>query len=76
MRTHEELIAEIKFRKENNLPRIELTSEEKARAFGDITWSQSNRRSERLDGMVERYKLGLPLSKSDIKEVKRYLRQK
>jgi hypothetical protein len=74
LRTHEELVAEIKYRRENNLPRIELTPAEKARAFGDVSWSQTDRRMSRLNTMLDRYKSGLPLSKSDIKEVKNYLK--
>jgi hypothetical protein len=76
MRTHEQLISEIKFRKENNLPRIELTPEERARAFGDVVWSQTNRNQSRLETMVERYNKGVPLSLSDKKEVRQYLRGK
>lgn len=73
MRTHDELLAEIKLRKLLGLPRIELTVEEKARAFGDKDWAKRNPNA-RLETMCQRYQDGLPLSKSDIKEVKRFLR--
>ena len=35
MRSYEQLLEEIKFRKEHGLPRIELTREERVAAFGD-----------------------------------------
>ena len=35
MRTHQELMAEIKLRSALGLPRIELTPEERIRAYGD-----------------------------------------
>ena len=73
MRTHEQLIAEIQYRKENNLPRIELTAEERARAFGDAQWPNRDI-TARIKEMCLRYKTGLALSKSDIKEVKKFLK--
>jgi hypothetical protein len=73
MRTYEELVAEMKMRKELGLPRLVLTPEEKARAFGDVEWSKRDPNS-RIETMVDRFKKGLKLSKSDIKEVKRYLK--
>ena len=75
MRTHDELLTEIKLRKLLGLPRIELTAEEKARAFGDVEWSKRNPNA-RIETMCQRYQDGLPLSKSDVKEVKRFLRGK
>jgi hypothetical protein len=75
LRTHEELLAEIRLRKELGLPRIELTPEEKVRAFGDVEWAKRNPNS-RIETMCQRYKDGLPLSISDVKEVKKYLRGK
>ncbi len=75
MRTYDELKAEIKLRKELGLPRIELTSEERARAFGDADWPNRDKNA-RINVMCKRYQDGLPLSKSDIKEVKRFLRGK
>ena len=75
MRTYDELKAEIKLRKELGLPRIELTSEERARAFGDADWPNRDKNA-RINVMCKRYQDGLPLSKSDIKEVKRFLKGK
>ena len=46
MRTHQQLIEEIAFRKEHGLPRIELTPEERVRAFGD---EALDRKSTRLN---------------------------
>jgi hypothetical protein len=74
MRTVEQLKAEIEIRKQLGLPRIELTPEERARAFGDVDYSNRDR-DARLKTMVVRYNNGLSLSKSDIKEVKKYLKQ-
>jgi hypothetical protein len=75
LRTYDELKAEIKLRKELGLPRIELTSEERARAFGDADWPNRDKNA-RINVMCKRYQDGLPLSKSDIKEVKRFLKGK
>ena len=75
MRTYDELKAEMELRRVLGLPRIELTAEEKARAFGDVEWSKRNPNA-RIETMCQRYQDGLPLSKSDIKEVKRFLRGK
>ena len=75
MRTYDELKAEMELRKILGLPRIQLTPEEKARAFGDVEWSKRNPNA-RIETMCQRYQDGLPLSKSDIKEVKRFLRGK
>jgi hypothetical protein len=74
MRTVEQLKAEIEIRKQLGLPRIELTPAERARAFGDVDYSNRDR-DDRLKTMVVRYNNGLSLSKSDIKEVKKYLKQ-
>ena len=73
MRTYTELKQEIKIRKELGLPRLELTPQEKVRAFGDTEWASSNLNS-RMELMVQRFKQGLKLSKSDTKEVKQYLK--
>lgn len=74
MRTIEQLKAEIEIRKQLGLPGLELTPEEMARAFGDVDYSNRDR-DDRIKTMVNRYKNGLSLSKSDIKEVKKYLKQ-
>lgn len=75
MRTYDELKAEMELRKILGLPRIELTPEEKARAFGDVEWSKRNPNA-RIEEMCRRYKEGLSLSKSDAKEVRKYLKGK
>jgi len=73
LRTYDELKAEIKLRKELGLPPIQLTAEERARAFGDADWPNRDKNA-RINEMCKRYQDGLPLSKSDIKEVKKFLR--
>jgi len=75
MRTYEDLIKEMKLRKALGLPRITLTPEEKARAFGDTEWPKRNPNA-RIELMVQRFKDGLKLSRSDLKEVKQYLKGK
>ena len=52
---------------------IELTAEERARAFGDAEWPNRDT-TARIKEMCLRYKTGLALSKSDVKEVKKYLK--
>jgi hypothetical protein len=74
MRTIEQLKAEIEIRKQLGLPRLELTPEERARAFGDVGYSNRDK-DARIKTMVDRYKNGLSLSNIDIKEVKKYLKQ-
>ena len=73
MRSHSELLEEIRIRKELGLPRIELTLEERARAFGDPSLINRDR-DLRIKTMVDRYNNNLSLSKSDIKEVRKYLK--
>ena len=73
MRTYDQLITEIQYRKENNLPRIELTAEERARSFGDVNLANRDR-NNRIQEMIYRFRNGLKLSKSDTKEVKKYLK--
>lgn len=63
----------MELRKILGLPRIQLTPEEKARAFGDVELSKRNPNA-RIEEMCKRYQDGLALSKSDVKEVKKYLR--
>jgi hypothetical protein len=73
MRSYDQLLNEIKIRRELGLPRIELTAEERIRAFGDL--SLANRDKDlRIKTMVDRYNNGLSLSNHDIKEVRKYLR--
>jgi len=72
MRTNDQLLADLKASKELGLPFV-LTAEEKARAFGDAEWPNRDT-TARIKEMCLRYKAGLTLSKSDIKEVKKHLR--
>jgi hypothetical protein len=74
MRTYDELLADLKLSKELGVP-FELTPEEKARAFGDVEYSMRDT-TARIKEMCIRYTTGLALSKSDIKEVKKYLKEK
>ena len=74
MRTYDQLLEELKLCKQLGT-RLELTPEEKARAFGDVEYSMRDT-TARIKGMCLRYKAGLALSKSDIKEVKKYLKEK
>jgi hypothetical protein len=71
MRSHQELLDEIALRKALGLPRIELTQEERSRAFGD----PSLKRDDNYDGyLAERYKAGLALSVADRRRAKRYIK--
>lgn len=72
MRSHSELLAEIALRAQFNLPRIELTQEEKARAFGDTSWSAKDSQEQFL---ADRYAQGLPMSKSDKTRARKFLKQ-
>ena len=73
MRTHQQLIEEIAFRKEHGLPRIELTPEERVRAFGDEAFGKKNPNSY-AEYLVERMLAGLPMSIADKKTAKQYLK--
>ena len=74
MRNYDQLLADLKLSKELGLP-FELTPKEKAKAFGDVEYSMRDT-TARITEMCKRYKEGLALSKSDIKEVKKHLRGK
>lgn len=74
MRTHEQMIAEIAYRKAHGLPRIELTAEERAMQFGDATLAQKNKDQLRDAHLVERLKAGLYLSNDDKKRARRYMK--
>ena len=72
MRSHQELLREIEVRKTLGLPRIELTQEERTRAFGDSSW-----KSDRMDYdryLLERLEQGLPMSIEDRRRAKQYRR--
>jgi hypothetical protein len=74
MRTHQQLLAEIKMREELGLPRIELTVEERVRAFGDATWADRDPYAYEK-GLVERMQQGLPMSIADKRRAKQFLRE-
>lgn len=74
MRTHQQLLDEIALRKALGLPRIELTPEERERAFGDPTLSQ--RDPDEFDKMlVERLKKGQYLCADWKRRARRYLKE-
>jgi len=72
MRSHTELIREISIRKALGLPRIELTPEEKARAYGD---PKPRDLSEHDRFLAARYRQGLPMSHQDRARAKRFIRE-
>jgi len=71
MRTHAELLREIDLRRLLGLPRIQLTAEERARAFGDQQWADKEDYDEFL---AKRYLEGLAMSKSDKSRARKYLK--
>ena len=71
IRTLAQLREEIRFRKEHNLPRITLTSEELVEAFGDTT-----PRDNYDDVLVDRLEQGLPMSLADKRRARAFLRLK
>lgn len=73
MRTHQQLMDEIEFRKALGLPRIQLTEAERARAFGDADWAGRDPFA-RGKVLVERLQAGLPMSLADKKLAKQYLK--
>ena len=74
MRTHQQLLAEIKMREEFGLPRIELTAEERARAFGDASLADRDPYAYEK-GLVERMQQGLPMSVADKRRAKQFIKQ-
>ena len=74
MRTHQQLLDEIEVRKALGLPRIELTEDERRRAFGDESLAERDPYARQKE-LVCRFKRGLPMSVADRKEARRYLRQ-
>jgi len=74
MRTHQQMLDEIEVRKALGLPRIELTPEERRRAFGDDQWADRDP-DARVKQMVVRMQAGLPMSQADRREARRYLRE-
>lgn len=73
MRTIEQLKEEIAIRKELDLSRIELTIEERARAFGDCSYDYRDN-SVRIQLMIDRLSQGLQITRKDLKELKSYLK--
>ena len=74
MRTHQELLAEIKVRDALGLPRIQLTEQERIRAFGDASL-QGRDPYAREKQLVQRLEQGLPMSIADKREARRYIKQ-
>ena len=74
MRTIEEINEEIAVRKALGLPRITLTAEERARAFGDPALAHKKPYAYE-QFLVERLQKGLPMSIADKKMARRYLKQ-
>ena len=74
MRTHQELLAEIKVRDALGLPRIRLTEQERIRAFGDASL-QGRDPYAREKQLVQRLEQGLPMSIADKREARRYIKQ-
>lgn len=72
MRSHTELLAEIAIRKAFDLPRIELTPAERARAFGDTSWAAKDNHDQYL---AQRYTQGLVMSKADQARARKFLKQ-
>ena len=73
MRTHQEMMAEIELRKALGLPRIELTPQERARAFGDAEWPE--RDLDSYDKMLaQRLTDGLPMSQADKRRARQFMR--
>ena len=73
MRTHQEMLREIEVRKALGLPRIGLTPEERARAFGDPALAQRDP-DEYDKRLVERLKAGLPMSLHDKRRARKFMK--
>lgn len=73
MRTHQQLLAEIKMRKEQGLPRIELTAEERVEQFGDTTLASRDPYSYE-NWLVKRMEQGLPMSIADKRRARQHLK--
>lgn len=72
MRSHQELLAEIELRRALGLPRIELTPEERSRAFGDPSFKRDDSYDREC---AERFKAGLPLSIDAKRRARRYIKE-
>jgi hypothetical protein len=68
-------MAEIKLRNELGLPRIELTPEERAREFGDLNWANRDPYAREQE-LAHRLQNGLPLSHSDKRTARQFLKGK
>ena len=76
MRTHQEMLEEIRLRRRLGLPRIELTPEERRAAFGDPNLSTATRDPHAHDRhLVQRLQEGLYLSPEDRRRAKRFLKE-
>ena len=74
MRTHQQLLDEIEIRKALGLPRIELTEEERQRAFGDPALERKYETRREVD-LVRRLQQGLPMSRQDKRDARRWMRE-
>lgn len=75
MRTHQQLLDEIKVRKALGLPRIQLTEEERRAAFGDPALSRATRDPYTHERhLVQRLKDGLPMSIHDKRTARRFMK--
>ena len=74
MRTHKQLLDEIEIRKALGLPRIELTEEERQRAFGDPALERKYEARREID-LVRRLQQGLPMSRQDKRDARRWMRE-
>ena len=74
MRTHQQLLDEIEIRKALGLPRIELTEEERQRAFGDPALEHKYETRREID-LVRRLQQGLPMSRQDKRDARRYMQE-
>lgn len=72
MRTHQQLLDEIAVRRSLGLPRIELTAEERARAYGDTHWANHD---DHRHVLAQRLRDGLPMSLSDKRRARQFLKE-
>lgn len=79
MRPYEEIVAQSKACRAAGIPMPSLTAEEKARAFGDPSCSGeygAQRQREYEDACIARMEAGLPMSKSALKDARRWKRER
>lgn len=74
MRTHQQLLDEIEIRKALGLPRIQLTEEERRRSYGDPALAHKYETRREVD-LVRRLQQGLPMSRQDKRDARRYMQE-